>query len=284
LSKAKALSPAPGNRNSGSPCPRWLNRTNGGEGPPLFLLPGAGDNAFAFANLLRAADLGRPIYGFRLPAAGSAGVIPTSLVEIAGQYVQQVVAVQPEGPYHLGGYSFGGRLAFEMARQLDAAGRRVAFLGLIDTYGPGYPRLLSPLRRLWSHLRAAAHPDRQQRRRYVRERLLRVGEWVKGLTTRLPASPWSDRLLVPEYIRDDFHYQRWLSLCYVPGAYAGRLTLFRAAVPQWVGTDFSDPTMGWGQLAAGGVEVRPVPGDHLSLFDEPHVGALALSLRACLAS
>jgi len=263
--------------------PPLVRLSHRGEGPPLFLLPGAGDNAFVFDNLLRAADLGRPIYGFQLPAAGSAGVIPTSLVEIAGRYVEHVVAVQPEGPYHIGGYSFGGRLAFEIARQLDAVGCRVAFLGLIDTYGPGYPRLLSPLRRLWSHARAAAHPDRQQRRRYIRERLLRVGQRVKGLTTRLSVSPWSDRLVVPEYIRHDFHYQRWLSLRYVPAVYAGRLTLFRAsAIPQWVGTDFSDPFMGWGQLVAGGVEVRPVPGDHLNLFDEPHVGALAMSLRACL--
>jgi oxalate---CoA ligase len=234
---------------------------------------------------LRAADLGRPVYGFRLPSKGPVGVIPSSLVEIAGRFVEHLVAVQPDGPYHLGGYSFGGRLAFEMARQLEAVGRRVAFLGLIDTYGPGYPPYMSPLRRIWSHLRAATHPDRQQRWRYLRGRLQRVGQRVKGLTTRLPVSPWSDRLLVPDYIRDDFHYHRWLSLRYVPAAYAGRLTLFRAsAVPQVIGTDFSDPYLGWGRWAAGGVEVRPVPGDHLSLLGEPHVGALARSLQACLAS
>jgi thioesterase domain-containing protein/acyl carrier protein len=254
-----------------------------GEGPPLFLLPGAGGNAFVFDDLLRAADLGRPVYGFRLPSKGPVGVIPSSLVEIAGRFVQHLVAVQPDGPYHLGGYSFGGRLAFEMGRQLDAAGRRVAFLGLFDTYSPGYPPSTSPLRRLWSHLRAAAHLDRQQRRKYIRERLLRVGERVKALTTRLPVSPWSDRLVLPEFILDDFDYHQWLSSRYVPAAYAGRLTLFRArAVPQAIGTDFSDPYLGWGRLAARGVDVRPVPGDHLSLLDEPHVGALAMSLRACL--
>jgi hypothetical protein len=112
---------------------------------------------------------------------------------------------------------------------------------------------------------------------------VRVGERFKGLTTTLLASPWSDRLFVPDFIRDDFHYHRWLSSRYAPAAYAGRLTLFRAsAVPEVVGTDFSDPYLGWGRLAAGGVEVWPVPGDHLSLLDDPHVGALALSLRACL--
>jgi thioesterase domain-containing protein/acyl carrier protein len=252
-----------------------------GDGPPLFLLPGAGDNAFVFDSLLRAADLGRLVYGFRLPGAGTGGVSPVGFVEVASRYVRHLVAVQPDGDYHLGGYSFGGRLAFEMARQLAAAGRRVAFLGLIDTYAPGFPRALPPLRRLWSHVRAATHPDRVQRGAYFRDRLLRVGERVKGLTTRLPVTPWSDRVLVPDYIRADYHYHRWLSLRYVPAAYTGRLTLFKASTaPDWVGADFSDPCLGWGPLAD--VEVRPVPGDHLNLLNEPHVKALAASLRECL--
>jgi hypothetical protein len=123
----------------------------------------------------------------------------------------------------------------------------VAFLGLIDTYGPGYPSPLPTWRRLLSHLGAATHPDRAERRRYFRERILRLGGRVKGLTGRLVVSPWSDRLLVPDYIRHDFLYHRWLAHHYRPAAYAGRVTLFRASdVPEVVGTDFSDPYLGWG--------------------------------------
>jgi thioesterase domain-containing protein len=257
---------------------------HGGEGPPLYLFPGAGGNAFVFDDLLRAADLGRPVYGFRLPSAGPGKGVPPSLVEVAGRYVEHLVAVQPDGPYYLGGYSFGGRLAFEMARQLEGASRRVAFLGLIDTNGPGFPPPLPPLRRVWSHWRAATHPDPLERRRYRRERLLRVRGRFRGMTRRLLASPWADRLVVPDYIRVDFHYHFWMSARYEPAPYAGRLTLFRAtAIPEVVGTDFSDPHMGWGRMAAGGVDVRTVPGDHMSLLDEPHVAGLGRALRACLA-
>lgn len=264
--------------------PPLVRLSSRGEGPPLFLIPGAGDNAFAFDTLLRAADLDRPVHGFRLPPAGSGGFGPSALVEIAGRSVVHLLAVQPEGPYYLGGYSFGGRLAFEMARQLEAAGRRVAFLGLIDTYGRGYPPPLPALRRLWSHVRAAAHPNIEERRKYRRERLLRISQRVMGLAAGLAGSLWSDRLSMPEFIREDCHYHWWLSRSYVPSVYAGRLTLFRASVvPKWVGTDFSDPYLGWGPLTAGGMEVRPVSGDHLSLLDEPHVGSLAASLKACLA-
>jgi thioesterase domain-containing protein/acyl carrier protein len=255
-----------------------------GEGPPLFLLPGAGANAFVFDGLLRAADLGRPVYGLRLPFVAPEKAPLSSLAEVAGVLVEHLVAVEPVGPYYLGGYSFGGRLAFEIARRLEETGRRVAFLGLIDTYGPGYPPPLPPWRRVLSHLRAATHPDRAERRRYRQERMQRLGGRVKGLTKRLVVSSCPDRFLVPDYIRDDFRYHRWLSHHYEPAHYSGRLTLFRASdVPEVVGTDFSDPYLGWGRWVAGGIEVRPVPGDHISLLEEPQVRALGLSLRACLA-
>jgi aspartate racemase len=255
----------------------WLSWRR--EGQPLYLLPGAGGNAFAFDHLLRAADLGRPVLGFRLPSAQSGGDQPSTLVEVAGRYVQHLLAFQPEGPYYLAGYSFGGRLSFEMARQLEAAGHPVAFVGLFDTYAPGYPPPLRGFRRLLSHWHAATHPDRSRRRRYFRERTIRVGQRFQGLTHSL----WEDRLLVPQLIREDFHYHEWLTRGYVPELYSGRLTLFRASlVPEIVGTDFSDPYLGWGRWAAQGVEVLPVPGDHMNLLQQPHVRGLAASLKACL--
>jgi thioesterase domain-containing protein/acyl carrier protein len=255
-----------------------------GEGPPLFLIPGAGGSVFVFENLLKAVDLGRPVYGFGLPPGGPEGDSPATLEELADRYVTRALAAQPEGPYYLGGYSFGGRVAFEMARRLAAAGRPVAFLGLFDTYGPAYPRPLPPLRRLLGHLRAYRVLDADGRRGYLRERLRRVVGRVNGLAGAVARPPWLRAAVVPVFIRDDFEYHRRLTLAYAPGVYPGRLTLFRAAeTPGWFGVDFSDPWLGWDGLAAGGVEVRPVPGGHLTLFEEPHVRDLALSLKACLA-
>jgi thioesterase domain-containing protein/acyl carrier protein len=256
----------------------WLRC--GGGGQPLYLLPGAGGNAFAFEHLLRAADLGRPVLGFRLPPAGSGGGDASTLVAVARGFVHHLLAFQPEGPYQLAGYSFGGRLAFEMGRQLAAAGHRVAFLGLFDTYAPGYPPPLRGSRRLLAHWRAATHPDRAERRRYIRERLVRIGHRFQGLSGSL----WAGRLVVPRLIRDDWHYHGWITRTYVPGSYSGRLTLFRARmVPDFVGSDFSDPSLGWGRWAAEGVEVLSVPGDHMNLLQPPHVRDLAEALKACLA-
>jgi thioesterase domain-containing protein len=61
------------------------------------------------------------------------------------------------------------------------------------------------------------------------------------------------------------------------------MTLLRAErQPQWFGSDSRDPHLGWGPFALNGVEVCPIPGDHLDLFDERNIGGLAQALGACL--
>jgi aspartate racemase len=255
--------------------------SRGGNGPPLFLLPGAGGSVFVFESLLKAASLGRPVYGVGLPTAGSDGDRVTTLEELARRCVAHVRKLEPEGPYLLAGHSFGGRLAFEMARQLQAAGHRIGFLGLFDTYGPGYPRPTPLARKLWRLLRIYRRLDPRERRPFLRERWRRLGRRVSSRANSLINPPWLQAAVVPEFIRDDFQYHRRLSLRYTPGIFPGRLTLFRACeVPEVF--DFGDPYLGWGGRAAGGVDVRPVHGNHLTLFEEPHVRELARALKASL--
>ena len=113
-----------------------------GTQPPIFCIPGARGNLFfahELANQLAkrsvnpAAD--RPVYGLqeRLKADGP---LPTHIDEVAAQYLREVQAIQPEGPYHLVGYSIGGLIAYEMAQQLRQHGHEVALLGLLDPTPP----------------------------------------------------------------------------------------------------------------------------------------------------
>jgi aspartate racemase len=69
---------------------------------------------------------------------------------------------------------------------------------------------------------------------------------------------------------------------YQPRTYPGRLVLFRAEQPAWVGSRFDDPLLGWGDLAADGLEVHPVSGDHLTLLDRANVSSLSVTLNAYL--
>ena len=95
-----------------------------------------GGNVLCYADLARRLDAGRPVYG--LQAVGLDGGEPQSRIEeMAASYLDALAAVQPAGPYLLGGWSLGGVIAYEMARQLARRGERVDLLALIDSPVPG---------------------------------------------------------------------------------------------------------------------------------------------------
>ena len=104
-----------------------------GSRPPLFLVHSASGNVMSYVALARRLGREQPVYGLQ-----SRGLDPdrkpTARVEdMASEYLEELIAVQPDGPYFLGGWSMGGVIAFEMARQLTAQGKRVAPLVLIDS-------------------------------------------------------------------------------------------------------------------------------------------------------
>jgi thioesterase domain-containing protein/acyl carrier protein len=100
----------------------------GGPEPPLFVVHGAGGNVHGYLELARRLGGPRPVFGLeaRRPAGGVA--------EMADAYLAEIRRLQPEGPYHLAGWSLGGLVAFEMARRLTAGGERVGSLGLLDPW------------------------------------------------------------------------------------------------------------------------------------------------------
>ena len=107
-----------------------------GPGHPLFLVHPIGGGVFCYNDLARRLDGAHAVLG--LQAAGLDGEVEpeTDLVRMASRYVDALLAEHPEGPYFLGGWSMGGVVALEMARQLAAAGREVPLVFLIDCSAP----------------------------------------------------------------------------------------------------------------------------------------------------
>jgi acyl transferase domain-containing protein/thioesterase domain-containing protein/SAM-dependent methyltransferase len=282
----------------------------GGARPPLFFVHPAAGVIFPYVELARALGPDQPFYG--LQARGLDGEAPpdATIEDMARRYVAALRSAQPAGPYHVGGFSFGCLVAFEMAQQLRRDGQEVALLALVDEPAPidGFrpsravmAKLVftSVARTIWPHLHdylylGGASRDRSgapSQRLPKLDQILRfrpdfalIERFVAGaaladfvpmesreMVARQPA-------VVPMFRLFLVHLRE--TLAYAPAAYPHAVTLYKATKLE--GRAGQDPTMGWGALAAGGVRVRPMPGEHLTMIRRPHVAALAAAMRADL--
>jgi aspartate racemase len=204
---------------------------------------------------------------------------------MAAHYIEEIRKVQPRGPYWLGGMSFGGRVALEMAQQARAHGDEVALLAVFDTYGPGF-RTLS-----WrDRYRVDFHRTQLQRlgpRAKVSYALGRV-RLIDGKISRSLWVAWEivhkvsqvTGAPLPRAFRQVEFANAYATRRYRPGAYLGRMTLFRAR--EQPERYRRDPQLGWGGVSVGGLDIHEVPGDHYTMWREPHVRVLAERLRGCL--
>jgi thioesterase domain-containing protein len=179
-------------------------------------------------------------------------------------YLEHLRLAQPRGPYFLGGYSFGGLVALEMARRLALAHEDVRALTLVDTYLPAAKKGQSLLGRFFSL-------SQEQKLAYVKKRLTRYG---RGIRRRI------DALSLPQAIKSVRSACAVAEEKYRPQVYPGCVVLFRASEKALRGLD--DPQEGWRMYAAGGIEVHEIDGDHGNILNEPQVKQLAAGIRARL--
>ncbi|WP_234440699.1 non-ribosomal peptide synthetase [Streptomyces rimosus] len=104
-----------------------------GTRPPLFCVHPSGGLSWCYAGLLRHLDPDLPVYGLQARGLAQRTALPTTFEEMVADYVGQIRAVQPTGPYHLLGWSLGGALAHAIAVRLQARGERVALLAMLDS-------------------------------------------------------------------------------------------------------------------------------------------------------
>ncbi|MEU8900981.1 amino acid adenylation domain-containing protein [Nocardia sp. NPDC048505] len=103
-----------------------------GERPALFCVHPSSGMSWTYLGLAEALAPGRPIYGLQAPDLSGREAPVGSIEEFADRYVREIRAVQPDGPYHLLGWSFGGLIAHQIAVRLERQGARVGVLALLD--------------------------------------------------------------------------------------------------------------------------------------------------------
>ncbi|MFI6644566.1 amino acid adenylation domain-containing protein [Streptomyces sp. NPDC050504] len=114
-----------------------LPLATGGGAPPLFCVHPARGLSWSYAGLVRHLGADRPLYGLQARGLAADVPLPGDLAEMAEEYLAHIRRVQPAGPYHLLGWSFGGNVAHLIAARLRALGEEVALLALLDAYPPG---------------------------------------------------------------------------------------------------------------------------------------------------
>jgi acetoacetyl-CoA synthetase len=233
----------------------------GSTDPSVFITHGLGGSVMDFFQVVKHIQTPRAIYGMQQKGIDGAEEPSQSIEEMARYSLDAVRGLQPHGPYLLVGYSLGGLVTLEMARQLNAAGEAVALLAMLDSY---------PEIRYLSFAQRCRLLARLATRRASTAMKLPVGDAVslllrpsrrRSLTPKVSYQPPADVSLSPAMLR--VRQSAYLALTrYQPRFYPGRIRFVRAAVP----TDFpADPSAVWAHLA-GKFEVETVPGDHLGIM------------------
>jgi aspartate racemase len=239
-------------------------------------------------------DTERPV--FAIGVAGQAAPWPdsTTLPEIASHFAAALRDARVEGPLHIIGYSFGGMLAYEVARQLHEMGREVGIVAVVDT-GPEQLRSLARMPNFRNLLPFLANipawvshftlqTTASQKAYELRRKFRTWRRYLYAKITQQPASEQLDDAVDTRSLPEDFRrrMQTYFDALnsYEPGAYSGRIVLFRARIRPLLHSFTSD--LNWGQVAAGRVDIVDVPGNHHTILQRPNSDFLAERLQAVL--
>ena len=260
-----------------------------GRKPPFFCVHPAGGGIICYSALSRHLGVEQPFYGIQTPGLDETAQPPLTQIEsMAARYIEELRGVQSEGPYMLGGWSLGGVVAFEMAQQLRSQGLEVSLLALFDSYVPasaGPPteiddhtllvQFTSDISGLYD-LKESLTQEADLPSHTIEERLASILQEV----VRKGCAPPDLNLKQLTRLFEVFRTNVRALLSYKPQFYPGRITFFRAS--EQIADISADPVKDWRNVAAEGVEVHVVPGDHYTMLREPAVQIMAEWLKVCV--
>ena len=268
-----------------------------GSKPPFFCLHGHRGNVIGFQELARKMGSNQPFYGIQAEGLDGKPIKESSITEMAEKYTEEILKVQPKGPYYLGGWCMGGTLAYEMAQILQAKGEKVALVAMIETnVCKIYPKRLPEV----TFVKHAFHKiiDRIKYEISIHQTLSTKEKlkyvWRKTQARFIKMQIKSEKILelvlskfnisFPHswsYSQNnlvDMHEKAILNYKHKP--YFGRVAIFRAN-NQPLGV-YPDPTLGWSELIKGKLILEEFPGHHLNTFIEPSVKDLAKKLNEAI--
>lgn len=259
-----------------------------GTNPPFFCIHPLDGNVTCYIDLAAQLHPDQPFYGVQSPMLYQEQTTLTSIEEMAACYIKAIRTVQETGPYHLGGWSLGGLLAFEVARQFQDQGEAVDLLAIFDRSAPisanhtgaiDEAQLLQVLSEKLSDFLGQAvvidpdafiHLELEEQLTYLQTLLETAADYTPS-----SAELWQLKrflLLQKPHLRASRQYKP-------ANTYALPLTLFRASEREM---SAETETLGWHELVTDSIQIHVVPGSHHTMIRPPYVSGLGEQLQACL--
>ncbi len=232
----------------------------GGDQTPLFFVPAGYGDLLAFQDIANALGADQPVYGLQPASAKQVKTIrQMSIYRLVSAYIAEIKKVQPTGPYFLSGYSAGGIIVVELARELLRQGDEIGLLVIFD------PPSHVPFWLDWFYAinyRVCLHTHLIGLIRNVRSRLIRrMFHTVLDEGLRTHTTVTREHLVAP---------------------YPGRITHFRARLSQSSLVSLCPVGWFWRKTARDGVEVHWIPGTHYGMLRGPGAGVVVDELADCL--
>ena len=264
-----------------------------GTKKPLYLVHGAGLNLLLYTTIVAGLDPDQPVFG--LQAKGLDGVDDPlyTIEDIAAYYNEEILKIDNSGSYALAGFSMGGQLAYEMARQLVKSGNKVSFLGVFDTVSenvsdrhiPFFERYKLRIIRIYNQVAwiIGTFMKRPLNQKFafvkmkwnsLKQKITKDDYKIKPEGASLGKQSELPKYLHKVHKANDIALNR-----YILPPYPGKLTLFRAMHQTFY---IADPIKyGWAEYVKE-MEILDIPGEHSTIFAPPNDVLFAKELQKCL--
>ena len=263
-----------------------------GSKDPVYMIHGGGLNVLFYKPIVAFMDEDQPIYGFQALGLNKPAAPVSSLEEIAAAYINDLIKVNPDGPYSLTGYSFGGLIAFEMAKQLVVMGKKVKFVGIVDTYlgsiddkaTEGSAKLTKKILRQFTKIPFLvksfidypkdAYRYQLNTLKYKLNQIypiFKISEAAEVKNGSEELSPYETEIY---NIYAAAHEQYTIAPAPI------KISLLRVKKRIYF---VDDPVyLGWKKFAKSGIDIHELPGDHASILHPPNDKQFARVLQAAL--
>jgi amino acid adenylation domain-containing protein len=258
-----------------------------GTKTPLYVVHGADHNVMIFKLLSNNLDVDQPLYGLQAKGLNGIDEPHETVEEMAAHYISEIIKSNPKGPYAIAGYSFGGIIAFEMARQLKAANRRIKILVLLDSYVyPSYyhdkplSKKIASAKYILGMILFMIKKMFSSKENF-KNRLQLMKKSINNTYLRLKYGKEKQHELLKSwpFKLDKMHRAAINSYHITP--FDLEVDLLKVAEDD-VFYSHDNNLLGWDSIALGGVNKHIIPGNHINMLSQPNIKELGKIIQNML--